>query len=245
MKKILILLLILLFLSGCVSSPVLKVKEALKTEEVETDNDNLCIDNNHNGVCDDKEIPAVVTPVEEVLEEPVVEGLDPLFLEVLDNQDRIKSYYYIKKSYEGGLSSIVIEDKSEIYNKGSLMKQLITNKIYYKNNQGVYHYVYADNASYIVSELLLKDDTILTEFDNVENLVIEKETQTTNSVESMIVRYNIGTDSYRTAIWKYYGVPILIEINNDDDDGTIIRYTELSINHVTDEEVTRPDSEII
>lgn len=255
MKKILILLLIVIFISGCVSSPVLKVQSQDIGELDDGEDlakDNFCMDNNHNGVCDDKEVPSIVTPTEESIKEDTgyVIGeqnnpLDSRFLEVLDNQKRVKSYSYIKKLYSDGLGSIIIKDKSDITKKGILMKQLIANKIYYQDDEAVYHYVYSDNASYIVNENILKEDTLLSEFNNVENLVIEKETQTINSMESMVIRYDIGENSYKAAIWKYYGVPIIIEINNDENDGQIIRYSDVNINHVTTEEVTRPDSEII
>ncbi|MCK5107396.1 MAG: hypothetical protein KAQ83_01600 [Nanoarchaeota archaeon] len=245
-KKITILLLLtILVLSGCVpqipfGKDKVEVEEAAaKAEELLK---NVCIDNNGNGVCDKNEVPAKVQTIKEPVK--VTTTLPSEYTEVIGNQDRIESYSYARKTYEGGLGSVSIKDKYEILFKDDKMQQLFDGKICYYNDNNLYEYMEYDNESHVRSNSLVKENTLLAELDGVSNLVIEKEKFSYESKESMVVNYEKDGNSYRTTIWKYYGVPVLVEINNEEDTGDIIRY-EVKINKVNDEDVTLPNSLII
>jgi hypothetical protein len=237
-KYLFVMLIVCLFLVGCVAAPV------IKEEQEEKNNENYCIDNNGNGICDKNEVPSKVEPVEKqeevVEEEPIPEE----FLEVMENNDKIESYSYIKKRYEDGLESTSIKEKYEVFYRDGKMKQIIGNNIYYINDGVVYDYYEYDNESYVVSDSKVKENTLMEEFEDAENLVVEDDDFNYESKESMIVNYEKDGDFYRATIWKYYAVPLLVEINNQENDGDIIRY-EPEINKVKEEDVTLPNSNIV
>lgn len=238
-KAIILLIFVVLLLSGCVPQiPSSNDKSA--EEESKELIDNVCIDNNGNGICDKNEVPARVNPV---VVEPVQE-LPSEFLDVMENQDKIESYSYIKKVYEDGLESVSIKDKYEIFFNDGNMKQLFSAKIYYVNNNILYEYNNYKNESYVKSNSMVKENTLMGELEDAENLVVEKSSTKYGSYGAVIVNYEKNGDFYRVTIWEYYGVPLLVEINNQDNEGDIIRY-EVEINKVTEEDVVLPNSVIV
>jgi hypothetical protein len=162
-KFLTILLIIALFLSGCIPNTQTENKDGLNENT-----ENYCIDNNDNGVCDKNEVPAKVTSVE-----TESKPLPAEFLELIEAQDRVKSYYYIKKMYEDGLESTSIKDKYEVFYKDGKMKQLFSSKIYYLNDGVFYDYNKHDNESEIKSNSMVKENSLLNELNNAQNIVIE------------------------------------------------------------------------
>ena len=61
----------------------------------------------------------------------------------------------------------------------------------------------------------------------------------------MVINYTIGTNFYRTTYWKNYGIPLRVEINNQNDTGTVVYYNRVNVDSLSDSDVTLPNSQIV
>ena len=171
--------------------------------------------------------------------------MHPLTVEVLGKASKVgTNYQYKKKVINESEDDDILLD---LMRKGDKQYQRYASKRHYFDTSKREAYYYnGSSMEYheVIYYQVIQPDTLLDELKDITYAELLEDSYYVRDKECILIEFiDKHGDKIKAAVWKYYGLPVWVEKNGGE---IIIEYNELSVNAVSDEDVTLPpNAEIV